>query len=211
MLAVSGLIVSILALVIGLYQWRRNRGAVRVELTEIQATIHVRVRADTPTKLQVQGIAYQVISGRPPLGRFLSSLRQAAEEKHITLRQRIAHAWFIHGFIAMGWCESVSTRNDGRRSVFAPAPIVGPALPTGIDPYDDASWAFEVIEYAHLFRTIRRFDRENPRIRFLATISGHWRRRVTSRWLDIRTLQAFSPDNAWLLERTDSGEEPPTS
>src|SRR5713101_4597081 len=99
----AGVIVSIVGLLIGLYQWRRSRGDVRILLTEIQATIHVTVRADTPSPIKVHGIAYQVHSGRVSPLRFLRTFQQMGKDEPVSLLQRLGFAWGFHRFIAMGW------------------------------------------------------------------------------------------------------------
>jgi hypothetical protein len=108
----------------------------------------------------------------------------------------------MRNFIAMGWCEPMDTDCDPNSTSeqFAFAPIDGPTFPTTIAGYDDASWAFDTRQYAELFQTIRRFAQQNPRLRFIARVSGHPQREVKSSWLEVKNMQAFSPSNAWLFE-----------
>jgi len=205
MLLEAGVIVSIIGLIIGIYQWRKQRGDVHLKLLEIQATIHIKVRSDSSTRIIVRGIAYQVRSNRIGLRRFLSELRQTEKDAPIPLLRRLKLAWWMHSFISMGWCQPIA--NDcgdcdpnSPSKEFAFAPIAGPSLPTTIDGYDDVSWAFDTRQYAGLFRAIREFSQEKPRLRFIARVSGHPRREVKSSWLKIEDMHAFAPSNSWLFE-----------
>jgi hypothetical protein len=196
MLLVASVAVSIISLLFGIYQWRKQRGDVRIELQEIQATIYIKICANSPAQITVNGIAYQVRARRLGLSRFFSELRRNENETRVPLSRRVKFAWFIHNFIGMAWCHPVTNGHDD--SPFSP--ISGPAIPTKIDGYHDASWAFDTTRYAGLFRSLNKFAEMNPRMRFIARIAGHPRREVRSRWLQLKNMEAFAPSNAWLFE-----------
>jgi hypothetical protein len=197
MLILPGVIVSIVALFFGIYQWKKQRGDVRIELYEMQTTIHIKVCANGPAQITVRDIGYQIRSNRPRLRRLLSELRRNEKDLRTSLSGRLKFAWLIHNLIAMGWCTPLP-EDEYKSNSFAP--IAGPGLPTKIDGYDDVSWAFDTRHYSDLFSSISIFAAQNPRLRFIARISGHPRREVRSRWLQVTNMRAFAPENAWLFK-----------
>lgn len=200
MLASASVVVSIIGLLIGFYQWRRLRGDVRLELHQLQVTVHLTVRTNTSAAIKVRGIRYEVRSRWPPLRSVFSLLSEIRSEEFSTLSQRLRFVGMMHGLIAVGRCEPVSVEPGDLKPRFAFPPIAGPTFPKSIDGYDDASWAFDVRHYVELFQSVQRHERYQPRLRFVAMISGHWRREVKSQWLDIRRMHAFAPENAWLFK-----------
>lgn len=194
MLILPGVIVSVAALLFGFYQWKKQRGDVRIELFEMHTTIHIKVCANGPAQIKVREIGFQIRSNRPRPNRLLSELRRFKRELRAPLSERLKLAWLFHNSIAMGWCNPVADEGVPPDSF---APIIGPDLPTQVDGYDDVSWEFRTSHYSDLFNSIGIFAAQNPRLRFIARISGHPRREVKSRWLLIKNLEAFALENVW--------------
>jgi hypothetical protein len=203
MLILPGLFISIVGLMFGIYQWKKQRGNVGVELVEMQTRIYLRVCANSPIQITVRDIGYEVRSKRLRLDRFLSQLRRNDDSYHRSLWRRIRFAWTMRNFIAFGWCEPVPTDENEQSVIF---PLSGPPLPLKIDGYDDQSWEFDTRLYADLFDSINTFAAQNPRLRFIVRVSGHPRREVKSKWLRIENMEAFSVDNAWLFKSLESGQ-----
>jgi hypothetical protein len=126
MLILPGLLISIVGLMFGIYQWKKQRGNVRVELVEMQTSIYLRVCANSSAQITVRDIGYEVRSKRLRLNRFLSQLSRNEDSYHKSLWRRVKFAWTMRNFIAMGWCESVPDNENEQSVIF---PLSGPALP----------------------------------------------------------------------------------
>jgi hypothetical protein len=203
--AVIALCVSALSLALSFYQWKRQRGAVKVSLFEMQAYIVVDVRVDSAAPAAVQQIVYQVA-----MGPWWSFLRFFSEMRHwgggaSPFAHRFRVMWMNRGFISMGRLKPAdSTLSDEElyemaRDTFHPL-IVGPSLPLEIPGFSAAGWRFDLRHHAELFAVTARFENKRPRIRFLLGVSGVPQRVARSGWMRVDKMDSLTADNAWLFE-----------
>jgi hypothetical protein len=209
LLALAGVLVSIAALIFGIYQWKRQHGSIRLELNESQATIHLRICVGSPIPITVNGIRYELCFKGIMFRQFATELFSKEKDTAYRFSKRLKFAWFIRNFIAMGWCEPISEDSStfdkrGIKQQIISAPILGPSFPTKIDGYHDLSWAFNVPQYHSLFKTIYRFGTDKIRLRFVASISGHPQRLIKSRWLEVMRMESLFQCNAWLFKDVEN-------
>jgi hypothetical protein len=155
------LIVAAAGVAFGVYQWRQQRGHVRVQIDGGQAELYLRVVVDAPTPVHVNGIGYRV-KGRGYLRRLLHWLDKSCYSGPAPLRRRLAAMWRFRDMdLAMGhlertapwdWDREAVERGEIRSSF---SPIAGPEFPTTIAGYDDASWKLDGANFASMFAELK--------------------------------------------------------
>jgi hypothetical protein len=126
-------LIAFVALLFAYYQWKRSTGRVRVDVSQIQATLYLRVTSDTPSDISIDAIGYMVARGRWPVLRFLFS-RSA-----FTMRQRLRQVYqglFID--LAAGWMGV-----EGSDDIGGSMPLSGPTLPAELERYHGIGWHLE--------------------------------------------------------------------
>lgn len=198
MISLLTLLVAVAGVLFGVYQWRRQRGRIRIDLDEVQDRMYIRVVVDAPTPIHLRGIAYQIRAR----GWLLRLIKGWANEE-ISLRTRVVAMWRFRGIdLEMGWMILSLPPGDlstSLRSAFSS--ISGPELPATIPGYDDRSWVMYGADYVPRFKELlAKWPKKNVRIRFRVPIAGHPRRVVHSRWVALQSLSMLDERNAWLVE-----------
>jgi hypothetical protein len=210
--------VAIAALIFAGYQWSRTRGRVRVDLTQAQDRIYLRVTSQAPTDVVIDGFMLIATSGRfarirqlvskyPMLGgSFKDRLKSVVIGGRYFFFDRLAANMTV-----IPWPNSNHDKNPEPQDLDPHTfnPMTGPGLPYELKRYHGVSWAIAGgyrsgpskdfqghRTYYDDFDALARHN--NTRMRFLVRVSGHPRRTIASKWLNVSKLEMLQPNEAWL-------------
>jgi hypothetical protein len=211
----SVLVVSVISLIVaaagvafGVYQWRRQRGHVRVQIDGVQSVLYLRVVVDAPTPVHVNGIGYRV-KGRGHLRRLLRWLNKSSYSGPAPVRRRLAAMWRFRDMdLSMGnlertapwdWNHEAVERGEIQAGFL---PIAGPEFPATIAGYDDASWKLDGANFTPMFAELEKdWPGKHLKVRFSVGVSGHPRRNVHTSWIRLTDLSIMFPENQHWIER----------
>lgn len=203
-------LIAFLALLFAFYQWKKSTGRIRVDVSQLQDRLYIRITSDTPSDVSIDAIGYLVARGRYPRARYLFS--RSPSFGIIARVKQLHNGLFLD--LGAGWMEA--SDGDDRMSF---NPLRGPGLPAELERYHGTGWHLSGNDrdsfgesYYNFFEKFLSISM-SARIRFIVRISGHPRRTVYSRWIEIKKLSMLEASNGWLRHKETSAnkQEPDTS
>ncbi|MBQ1021408.1 hypothetical protein KBX71_26480 [Micromonospora sp. D93] len=197
--------IAFAALVFAWHQWRKNRGAVRLDLSDAQESIHIRITVDAPMDITVDGLSMVMLSSRLAPLRTLFPGCARGLGKHLPWHVRAKSV--VEGlYFDVAWMRLDTSFKDGAFRLDANSWVKGPELPHEIKKYSGDSWDWGVPNnesirplkesraalesYNSYFRSMLE-QHPRARMRIRAHTSGHPNRFADSSWLSLRGLSSL--------------------